>query len=139
MVKSQWLTTQLFLYKHDHYYNMIDDENMCDFYNAYLFLLKYVKLACTLRTDVSFVQDSPCKYYLQIAIFMCLHWHVFHAKCLFSTLNLWDHKQVMKNSTWVVYAHPRLDIVLGCVLSMVERLSLILSTKVSMLITYLNM
>ena len=40
---------------------MIDDENTSDFYNAYL--LKYVKLACTLRTDVSFVQDSLYKYF----------------------------------------------------------------------------
>ena len=101
--------------------------------------LNMLTLTCSLHIDVLFVQYSPCKYFLQIAIYVCLYWHAFHAKCLFSTLNLWDHMQVMINSTWDVYAHPKLEIVFGCVPSMVERLSLILSTEVSMRITYLNM
>jgi hypothetical protein len=47
--------------------------------------------------------------------------------------------QKMINSTRIVYAHSRLDFVFRCVPFMVERLSLIFSTEVSMLITYFNM
>jgi hypothetical protein len=45
--------------------------------------------------------------------------------------------QKMINSTRIVYAHSRLGF--RCVPSMVERLSLILSTEVSTLIIYFNM
>jgi hypothetical protein len=47
--------------------------------------------------------------------------------------------QKIINSTQIVYAHSRLDFVFKCVPTMVERLSLIISTEVSMLITYFNM
>ena len=63
VVNSQWLTTQLFLYKHDHYYDMIDDENTCDFYNAYLYLLKYVILVCMLHKDMSFCKTPHANFF----------------------------------------------------------------------------
>jgi hypothetical protein len=47
--------------------------------------------------------------------------------------------QKMINSNKIVYAHSKLGFVFRCVPSMVERLSLILSTEVSMLIIYFNM
>ena len=89
MVNAQWLTTQLFLYKHDHYYDIIDDVNKCDFCSNTL------TLACSLHTTVSFVQDFTCRYFANFFYFVCLLLHALHARSLFSTSNIWNHMQIM--------------------------------------------
>ena len=101
--------------------------------------LNMLTFTCSLHTYVPFMQNSTCKYFLQIAMTCVFALTCIPYKVLFSMLNLWDYMQKIINSTWIVYAHSRLDFVFRCVSSMVEWLSLILSTEVSMLITYFNM
>ena len=99
-----------------------------------------VTLTYSLHTDVPFMQKSPCKYFLQKAIIMCIciDMHSMQSAYLARRIYKITCKKII-NSTRSVYAHSRLDFVFRCVPFMVERLSLIFSTEVWMLITYFNM
>ena len=97
-------------------------------------------LTCSLHTGVSFMQNSSCKYFLQITIIMCVCIDMHSMQSAYLARRIYEITcKKLINSTRIVYAHSRLDFVFRGVPFMVERLSLIFSTEVSMLITYFNM